>query len=107
MDLQNQKLSHKNTDIKNKLDYALKVLPNLSTIYSQGNDETKKTLVCSIFNEKLQFQDNAFRTPQLNSALSSILLINKPYKIKKKVKITNKSDLSLKVTAAVHFRTLL
>ena len=86
MDLQNQKLSHKTTDIKNRLDHVLKVLPMLSTIYSQGNDDTKKTLMCSIFDEKLEFHENSFRTPQLNSALAPIFLINNILKNKKKEK---------------------
>lgn len=84
MALQNQKLTRKGSDIKTKLDQALNILPNLSRIYIEGDDNTKKTLMCSIFKEKLEFHENAFRTPQLNSALSSILLINNTLKRKKK-----------------------
>lgn len=99
MDLQNQKLSRTNTDIKNKLQQTLQILPNLSEIYTKGDDDTKKTLMCSIFSEKLEFEENTFRTPQLNSALSSILLINNQLQSKKKGKITDKSDFSLRVTS--------
>lgn len=98
LELQNQQLNRKNSDIKNKLDQVLNILPNLNQIYTKGDDNTKKELMCSIFNEKLEFDENAFRTPQLNSALSSILLINSSLQSKKKGKITNKSDLSLRVT---------
>lgn len=99
MDLQNQKLTGKNIDIRAKLDQVLKVVPNLSQLYTTGDSETKKTIICSIFAEKLEFQETTFRTPQINSALSSILLINKLLQNKKKGKITNKSDFSLRVTA--------
>lgn len=99
MALQNQKLTRKGSDIKTKLDQALNILPNLSRIYIEGDDNTKKTLMCSIFKEKLEFHENAFRTPQLNSALSSILLINNTLKRKKKGKNINKNDFSLRVTA--------
>lgn len=58
----------------------------------------QKILLYSIFNEKLEFHENMFRTPT-NSALSSILLINNKLQNKKKGKITNKSDFSLRVTA--------
>lgn len=41
-DLQNQKLTRKNTDIKTKLDQVKKVLPNLCQLYTKGDSETKK-----------------------------------------------------------------
>ncbi len=86
MDLQNQKLNRKTTDIRTKLDQVLKMLPNLSQLFATGDDETKKTIMCSIFAQKLEFQETAFRTPQINSALSSILLINNQLQNKKKEK---------------------
>ena len=42
MDLQNQKMTRKNSDIRTKLDQVLKVLPNLSQLYTTGDSETKK-----------------------------------------------------------------
>lgn len=86
MDLQNQKLIGKNSDIRTKLDQVLNVLPNLSQLYTTGDSDTKKTVMCSIFAEKLEFHETAFRTPQINSALSSILLINNQLESKKKEK---------------------
>lgn len=86
MDLQNQKLSGKNSDIRTKLDQVLKVLPNLSQLYTTGDSDTKKTVMCSFFAEKLEFHETTFRTPQINSVLSSILLINNQLQSKKKEK---------------------
>ena len=45
-----------------------------------------------------EFDETTFRTPQINSALSSILLINNQLRSKKKGKITPKSDFSRQVT---------
>lgn len=86
MELQDQKMTGKNSDIRTKLDQVLKVLPNLSQLYTTGDSDTKKTVMCSIFAEKLEFQEKTFRTPQINSAISSILLINNILQSKKKEK---------------------
>lgn len=76
MDLKNHQINRKNTDIKNKLDKVLDILPNIHQIYINGDDNTKKEIMCSIFDEKLEFDENSFRTPEHDSALSTILLIN-------------------------------
>jgi len=47
MDLQDQKLTSKNTEIRTKLNQVLKVLPNLSQLYFTGDSETKKD--CNVF----------------------------------------------------------
>lgn len=86
MDLQGQKLTGKSMDIKTKLDQVLKILPNLSQLYATGDLDTKRIIVCSVFAEKLEFDETTFRTPQINSALSSILLINNQLRSKKKEK---------------------
>ena len=98
MALQNQKLSSKNTDIKVKLEQVLDILPNLSQLYIKGDNYTKSSILCSILAEKLEFQETAFRTPKLNSALAQILLISNQLQSKKKGKITPKSDFSRQVT---------
>lgn len=82
MALQNQKLSSKNTDIKVKLEQVLDILPNLYQLYIKGDNYTKS----SILAEKLEFQETAFRTPKLNSALAQIVLISNQLQSKKKEK---------------------
>ena len=84
MALQNQKLSSKNTDIKVKLDQVLKILPNLSQLYATGDLDTKRIIVCSILAKKLEFQETAFRTSKLNSALAQIVLISNQLQSKKR-----------------------
>lgn len=99
MELQNQKMTRKSIDIRAKLDQTPKTLPNLSQLYITGDNDTKKEILCSIFVEKLEFQELVFRTPKLNSALVQILLIKNQLKNKKKGRITHKSASSLRVTA--------
>ncbi|WP_073292271.1 recombinase family protein [Chryseobacterium polytrichastri] len=99
MELQNQKLTRKNIDIRQKLDGALKSLPNLSKLYETGDIETKRLILCSIFTEKLEFQEIAFRTPKLNSAAALILLINNKLKNKKEGESNKKNAFSLWVTS--------
>ncbi|WP_313268736.1 hypothetical protein [Epilithonimonas vandammei] len=84
MDLQGQKLTGKSMDIKTKLDQVLKILPNLSQLYATGDLDTKRIIVCSVFAEKLEFDETTFRTPRVNSALSSILLISNQLQSKKR-----------------------
>ena len=86
MALQNQKLSSKNTDIKVKLEQVLDILPNLSQLYIKGDNYTKSSILCSILAEKLEFQETAFRTSKLNSALAQIVLISNQLQSKKKEK---------------------
>ncbi|MFC0346010.1 zinc ribbon domain-containing protein [Epilithonimonas hispanica] len=86
MELQNQKLSRKNLDIKAKLDQVLDILPNLSKLYLKGDNETKSSILCSILAEKLEFEETTFRTPKLNSTLAQIVLINNQLRSKKKKK---------------------
>ena len=99
MALQNQKLSSQNTDIKVKLEQVLDILPNLSQLYIKGDNYTKSSILCSILAEKLEFQETAFRTPKLNSALAQIVLISNLLQSKKKGKTTPKSDFSRQVTS--------
>lgn len=84
MDLQGQKLTGKSMDIKTKLDQVLKILPNLSQLYATGDLDTKRIIVCSILAKKLEFQETAFRTSKLNSALAQIVLISNQLQSKKR-----------------------
>lgn len=59
MDLQEQKMTGKNTDISIKPNQVLKVLPNLSQLYVTGDNDTKKTVISSICS-KTQISRNNF-----------------------------------------------
>ncbi len=62
--------------IQRKLNKALDIIQNISTLYIQGGIETKRSLVGSIFPEKLEFDGIQYRTTRMNSVLASIFQIN-------------------------------
>jgi len=57
-----------------------------SKIISTSFYRAIKSLMCPIFNEKLEFHETTFRIPQINFAFSSILLINSILQNKKRKK---------------------
>ncbi len=69
MDLQNQKLSGKNSDIKTKLDQVLKILPNLSQLYTTGDSDTKKSYVLDFLTKNSNFVRLIFDHLQSNPTL--------------------------------------
>ena len=79
----------KNLNIKRNLEDALKMLSKLSSIYKEGDIETKRQVIGSIYPEKLLFDGITYRTPRVNVIAQSILLINKALGDKKNR--TNKS----------------
>jgi site-specific DNA recombinase len=79
----------KNLNIKRNLESALNVLSKLSNVYKEGDIETKRQIIGSIYPEKLLFDGSTYRTPRVNVIAQSILLINKALLDKKNR--TNKS----------------
>lgn len=77
-----EQLSKNNTsdpseqDIQRKLNKALDVVQNISSLYTNGDIEKKRTLIGSIFPEKLEFDGTQYRTARINSVFASIFQIN-------------------------------
>jgi site-specific DNA recombinase len=67
----------KNHNIKKNLDDALNTLSSLSSLYKDGDIETKRYIIGSIYPEKLFFDGSAYRTPRLNVIAECISLVNK------------------------------
>ena len=67
----------KNHNIKKNLDDALNTLSSLSSLYKDGDIETKRYIISSIYPEKLFFDGSAYRTPRLNVIAECISLVNK------------------------------
>lgn len=63
-------------DIQRKLNKALDIVQNVSNLYIDGNIEKKRTLIGSIFPEKLEFDGTQYRTARINSVFASIFQIN-------------------------------
>lgn len=66
----------KNHNIKKNLDDALNTLSRLSTVYKEGDIETKRYIISSIYPKKLYFDGSTYRTPRVNVIARCILLIN-------------------------------
>ena len=75
-ELTKQMADRKNTSIKARLGDALTALTSLSILYRTGDIETKRSVISSIYPEKLEFDGSAYRTPRLNTIANLILLIN-------------------------------
>lgn len=77
-----EQLSKNNTsdpseqDIQRKLNKALDIVQSISSLYTNGDIEKKRTLIGSIFPEKLEFDGTQYRTARINSVFASIFQIN-------------------------------
>ncbi|MGQ3087692.1 recombinase family protein [Flavobacterium sp.] len=68
---------NRNSSIKQNLDKALHTLCNIASTYKEGDVETKRYVVGSIYPEKLLFDGSTYRTPRINVLAEHISLINK------------------------------
>ncbi len=73
----------KNLNIKYSLEKVLETLSRISTVYKEGDIETKRCVVGSIFPDKLIFDGSTYRTPRVNAIAKYISLINNTLKDKK------------------------
>jgi len=80
------------TNFEKLLELALKNLSQLSNDYKEGTIERKRQIIGSIFPEKINFEENEFRTARVNEAANLIYLTNKELTKNRKGDI--KSDLS-------------
>jgi len=69
-----------------RVDNCLDILLNLDTYYTQRDTTVKQRIVSSIFPKKLIFENNSYRTPEINSVVSMICRTDKPSKGNKKGK---------------------
>lgn len=69
MEMQDQNLNGKNSDIRTKLDQLLKVLPNLSQLYTTRNFDTKKSYVLDFLTKNSNFKRLIFDHLQSNPTL--------------------------------------
>ena len=61
-----------NDDMNDFIDFSVNVSSNLDKFISMCDYETVNEFMSSIFDEKLEFNDKNYRTPKLNSSISSI-----------------------------------
>jgi site-specific DNA recombinase len=100
--LNNQKeLISRLTEIKvdeksslNHLRFGMSLLRNLTEYYSKADLPTKRSIIGSIFPEKLEFEKGQYRTPRINEVVNLILLKSKELQTHKNKQADNYADLS-------------
>jgi site-specific DNA recombinase len=90
----------KNLNIKRNLEDALHMLSKLSSVYKEGDIETRRQIIGSIYPEKLLFDGSTYRTPRINVIAQSVLLINNALGDKK-----NRTNKSLSYLSGLVART--
>ena len=58
--------------IKDKVEYGVNIVENLTTYFTSASAETKIRLLSSMFNEEIQFDGENYRTSNFNSMLGFI-----------------------------------
>src|SRR5690606_6698180 len=79
LEMQLAKSNMSNTNGQNvqyKLNKALNLIENISEVYIHGDVEKRRTLIGSIFPEKLEFDGIRYRTTRMNSVVDYIFQIN-------------------------------
>ncbi|MDR4951201.1 recombinase family protein [Chryseobacterium sp. ES2] len=66
----------KELDIKTKIENALDSMENLANLYQQGDLQTKRTIGCLIFPQKIEFDGKSFQTPKMNIVAQCIYQYN-------------------------------
>ena len=87
-------------DLSEYINYGLKLMQNLETLFEKGNVNIKDKLMSSIFEEKIEFDGQKYRTPKFKEGFGFIYQkIKELQRIKKEKgdKLSNVSHLVLKV----------
>ena len=74
----------KKVDIEKSLDKALRYIESIPKLYSEGEIDTKRDIIGSIFPEKLEFDGKTYRTARMNIIASRIIQINNELRPKEK-----------------------
>ena len=86
-----------NSDLENKLEYAIDVIRNMDVILSTGKAEHKIQLIGSMFPEKIHFDGENYRTNSYNKVLEYIFQETNMLKGEKKEETVNNSVSSVSV----------
>ena len=87
-------------DIEGCIDRALSTLSRLDSLYKNGDVAIKRSIIGSIYPEKLSFDGSAYRTASINEAARLIYLINSKIGAKKNRTKLDFSSLSDSVAGA-------
>lgn len=79
----NKELYRLREDLENfdeQIDFCVTLLQNIDGYFDVADTETKQQIVCSIFPHKLVYNENKYRTPEIEPAVSLLCLNNGEYK---------------------------
>ena len=76
-------------DLSEYINYGLKLMQNLETFFEQSNVNIKNKLLSSIFDEKIEFDGQKYRTPKFKEGFGLSIRKSTSYKYLKKKKETN------------------
>lgn len=76
----------KKINIEKSLDRALKYIENIPKMYSEGEINTRRGIIGSIFPEKLEFDGKTYRTARMNIIANYIFQINNELALKEQDK---------------------
>ena len=80
------------TDIKEKIDYAITLIANIEKHLKDAPTDVKMRLIRSMFPEKLTYDGNSHRTGKVNSMLDVIVQQTRELRIGKRKKATESFD---------------
>ena len=84
----------KKINIEQSLEKALNYIENIPKLYSEGEINTKRSIIGSILPEKLEFDGKTYRTTRMNVIVNHIFQINNGLDLKKNRTNENKFHLS-------------
>jgi site-specific DNA recombinase len=90
-------------DLSEYINYGLKLLQNLETLFEQGNVNIKDKLMSSIFEDKIEFDGQKYRTPKFKEGFGFIYQKINELQGLKKQKGDNFSDISHLVPLTIPF----
>lgn len=85
------------SNIDNEVEYSVCMLSNLDKLFIMSDNECKRKMVSSIFDEKLIYDENKFLNSKLNKVVELTCLINNDLGRKKRDKKDKNSSLSRSV----------
>ena len=81
-------------DLSEYINFGLKLMQNLETLFEQGNVNIKDKLMSSIFEEKIEFDGQKYRTPKFKEGFGFIYQKIKELQVLKKEKGDKLSNVS-------------
>ena len=84
----------KKINIEKSLDRALSYIENIPKMYSEGEINTRRAIIGSIFPEKLEFDGRTYRTARMNVIANYIFQINNGLEQNKKRRNDSKNHFS-------------